>query len=162
MAKKTIVIIDSSTFRNSSSETVRLESTFGAFRNNHLAKFFDKLDWIVVGNRDILSAAPHKFYSFAITKEDIEIASVKGVSAGMVSATKIKERITSKLGVTPDLIIFSSDNHKDWDEYDILVNGLGSSEQSTIRNSVLMINTACCRYDIIVPQIIGMLKLETK
>lgn len=160
MTRKTIAIVDSSTFHNASTETVRLESTFGAFRNIHLANYYDKIDWIIVGNKDIVSATPHKFYHFTITNEDFLQSQISEINAGIIAVTNLKKQIATKCGVTPDLIIFSSDNSKDWDEFDTVVNGLNATSQSIIRNSILMINTACCRYDIIIPQIIGSLGLD--
>lgn len=162
MAKKLIVIGDSSTFRNGDVETMRLEATFGAFRNNYLSEYLDQIDWVVVGQRDILTSAPHKFFKFDVVDSDIEEAKKYDISFGIYSLTQLKSRITERCHQAPDLIIFSSGSIKDWEEFDKLTNSLGAEEQEAIRKSIIMINTTCCRYDIVVPEIIRNLGLAKR
>lgn len=162
MGKKIIAVGDSSTFRSSDIETMRLEATFGAFRNNYLSKYHDQIEWVVIGQRDILTSAPHSFFKFEITPDDIEYANTNKVSFGIYVLTQLKQRILQKINKDPDLIIFSSGTIKDWDDFDTITNKLNADKQRSIRNSITMINTSCCRYDIIVPEIINNLGLAEK
>lgn len=160
MNKKTIVIMDSATFRNKGNELVRVESTFGSFRNEHLAKYSDKLRWVVAASRNILSTMPHDFFYIQPEADDITLSNDNNVSLGIAVLTKIDQRIDAKLGVTPDLIIYSSGESKDWDDFDRLVNRLDAGAQRQIREKTILVNTTCCNYSIIIPRIVNLLRLS--
>lgn len=160
MSRKTILIMDSSTFRNSNNEQIRIESTFGSFRNEHLASYSESLEWIIGGSKDILSTVPHGFFRITPTADDAELARAKGIGLGIAVLSTIQSKIKTAIQKDIDLVIYNTGDSKDWVDYNNMLNSADADAQKNIRNKTILVDSICCNYSIIIPKIIKLLGIN--
>jgi hypothetical protein len=168
MANKKIIITDVASTRCPGRELIRLEQTFGRFRNEFLYKYEDKIDWIIAGCAPIHSSFKHQFFKLEITNADVERAKIKDnnndvigeYAMPIVSLLSLSEKVNAKLAFKPDLIICTSDDNRDWADYDALLATMPSDDQSRIRDTTFLLNLSCFDKSIIIPQIIAKLGLN--